>query len=236
MAGELLVFYLLVITVNALVFSYGVFHPQFLYFFNVSNRTPWGILTAPFVHYTASHFAGNMLALGMFAIVSAGLIALNRINEDRWFGFMLGIGTLISSFIGNAVYYVLLIIAHAGGYSYGASGVVYGSIACTMVIALFGTRNSFVILEQGLPKMRKKGQSLKVIVMFLFSFMINGALVSWTFLVVFTTLLHDANFFVVEPGVNWLVHSISFASSTVITYLIYICQSRRSFLVNLRPT
>jgi len=99
--------------------------PQFAYYYLTLNpyfvmQRPWTLITSMFVHFRFDHLLLNMLFLFFFAT------NLERLVGERKF---------------LAIYIVSGIVAGAaqmlvtGGFSYGASGALYGVLGCLAVIA-----------------------------------------------------------------------------------------------------
>lgn len=115
------------IAVNALVFCATFAHPEtagalVLEHGNGLHPTQW--LTSNFIHAGIMHLVGNMLSLWSF-----GLVVEGKLGWYKTLAVFLGIGI-----VQCAIEQVLMLGAH-GGISFGASAIVFGFMAMSLIWA-----------------------------------------------------------------------------------------------------
>ena len=177
-----------------------------------SPRTPWGIVTSMFVHGSFwPHYSVNMVSLFTFALVFAltndSIPAMERRSRQMVFIF----GMFLSGALANVVF------LWTKGFGYGASGLVYAAWGITSVFCLFnvllGDRQSqdVVPYHSDSPNLRRAR---------------NNRLANFVVFVVLigTVFLSPTFFLAAGPGVNVLVHGLSFLFAfmgTAVWYLAY---------------
>jgi len=163
-----------------------------------SPRTPWGIVTSMFVHGSLwPHYLSNMISLFTFALVFAltndSIPAMERRSRQTVFIF----GMFLSGASANVVF------LWTKGFGYGASGLVYAAWGITSVFCLFnalpGDRQSqdVVPCHSDSPNLRRARRNR------LASFVVFVVLIG-------TVFLSPTFFLAAGPGVNVLVHGLSF--------------------------
>jgi len=163
-----------------------------------SPRTPWGIVTSMFVHYSLwPHYLSNMISLFTFALVFAltndSIPAMERRSRQMVFIF----GMFLSGASANVVF------LWTKGFGYGASGLVYAAWGITSVFCLFnallGDRQSQdVVPNHSDPSSVRKARRNRFANFSIFVVLIGAVFLS-------PTLFLSAG-----PGVNVLVHALSF--------------------------
>jgi len=89
-----------------------------------NNPMPWMFITSIFLHASLDHIFWNMFMLFMFGM------ALERIIKTRWFLALF----LISGIVGNMGYVLFCHLTGSGIPAVGASGAIYGVLACLTLI------------------------------------------------------------------------------------------------------
>ena len=163
-----------------------------------SPRTPWGIVTSMFVHGSFwPHYSVNMILLFSlalaFALTNDSIPAMERRFRQTVFIF----GMFLSGALANAVF------LWTYGHSYGASGLVYAAWGITSVFCLFNAllrdrqSQDVVPCHSDSPNLRRARRN-RLANFVVFVVLIGAAFLSPTF------------FLSAGPGVNVLVHALSF--------------------------
>ncbi len=163
-----------------------------------SPRTPWGIVTSMFVHGSFwPHYLSNMISLFTFALVFAltndSMPAEERRSRQMVFIFSM----FLSGALANVVF------LWTKGFGYGASGLVYAAWGITSVFCLFNAllrdrqSQDVVPCHSDSPNLRRARRNR------LANFVVFVVLIG-------TVFLSPTFFLAAGPGVNVLVHALSF--------------------------
>jgi len=190
---------------NISVYSLIALHPDLLESLWLSPSTPWGILTSAFTHAELGHLVSNLEGFALSILLFIPVASVHSPSIRRrwsraflWLGFVSGIGA-------NLIEYPTTLIG-PGSSSWGASGIVYGSLGVVLAGALLSLPDHLKTMTKKRSKKkrklkfnRKSWRELRAI--FVLSFLI-------AFLIAILT--DTAGFLNVEPGIDVFAHGVGF--------------------------
>ena len=198
---------------NIAVFFAVSLRPEILEALWLSARTPWGIITAAFLHREAGHLLQNLLGF-LAAVVFFVLINLlqDRKGKERYSRIFLL--AFPSGFLANAAELFVRWMSNSAGSAYGASGVVYSAIGICTASA---TINSCALLIRFVRSLRDPG--IKETVPELLTVLFNILLL---FLALYLILFARESFLNVSPGVDVFVHTAGFLIGFAISSALFL--------------
>jgi membrane associated rhomboid family serine protease len=187
---------------NIAVFFAVSLRPEILEALWLSARTPWGIITAAFLHKEAAHLLQNLLGF-LAAVISFALSNLvqDRKGKERYSRIFLL--AFPSGFLANAAELFVRWMSNSAGSAYGASGVVYSAIGICMASAVI---NACPLLVRHVISFRDPG-SKKMTVPEILITALNLALIAFA---LYLILSARESFLNVSPGVDVFVHTAGF--------------------------
>jgi len=188
-------FYLLVLSLCAIVFALNLVYPWLDSFLVASRSTPWGVVTSLFVHNDFSYLIMNLIGLFSFLLVFSFTNYYQPQSEIgrrvRFFIFAILAATILSN-----VFWI--IIANIG--SIGASGIVYASEGAVTGFCLV----NFWELYSDAQSSLKSGQGVKLVNLLVFL-----AICGWM-------IFYTNSFLSYGRDVNILIHGSSFVIAFIL--------------------
>lgn len=183
-----------------------------------SLKTPWGVVTALFVYDGVD----NAIVYAFFVIlfIAANAAYGRSLRVER---YILTTGaSLVAAIIGNIASLGLFVVKYPNGFDVGQSGIVYGFMGAIGIIAF---SDIFLYCQQEIKKIRKKplgtimknrvGGRLRRVITYIFTTL------TFLFTFVYAVADHPA-FFSVAPGIDSLVHVVSFGAGAIVSlYILY---------------
>ena len=183
-----------------------------------SLKTPWGVVTALFVYDGVD----NAIVYAFFVIlfIAANAAYGRSLRVERY--FLTTGASLVAAVIGNIASLGLFVVKYPNGFDVGQSGIVYGFIGAIAAIAFF---DIVFYLLLAIKKVRKKppriimknrvGGRLRRAITYIFTTL------TFLFTIVYAVADFPA-FFSVAPGIDSLVHIVSFLAGAIVSsYLLY---------------
>lgn len=204
---------------NVTVFFAVSLRPEILETLWLSAETPWGIITAAFLHRETAHLLQNLL--GFLAVVV--LFALSNLlqnRENREYYSRIFLLAFPSGFLANAWELLVRWTANSTGSAYGASGVVYSAIGICTVSAVI---NSYALLIRFVRSLGDSG-SKEMTVPELLVMALNLALIAFA---LYLILFARESFLNISPGVDVFVHTAGFLIGFVISSLFLLTEHVR---------
>jgi len=190
---------------NIAVFFAVSLHPELIEILWLSIGTPWGIITAAFLHREAAHLLQNLhgflAAVVLFALSN---LLQSRENKERYSRIFLLL-VFPSGFLANAVELLARLASNsvAGWSGYGASGVVYSAIGICTASAVINSCALFI----GYIRSFRDPDSKDITIPELLVMAFNLALMIFAvYLVVFARDL----FLNTSPGIDVFAHTAGF--------------------------
>ena len=177
-----------------------------------SAQTPWGIVTAMFVHGSfEAHYLPNMLFLFSFAFIFISANASIPVGERRGRELVFVIGSFLVGVVANAV--SLLVLPNS--LTYGASGLVYAAWGITSAFCFSNAapRGRLAEVRQYYSDRSNQWRAVYNATAFL---LLTG--------IAFTA---PALFLAAGPNVNVLAHGVSFILGFLGVGLYLICSALR---------
>lgn len=185
--------------------SISTLFPECLLLLSSSSSSPWGIVTGIFVHASFTHLLNNVLLIALYLAVFMALSEPFSFEPRGEKSAALVVDALLAAIVADFVSVILV----PGVRSVGASGVGFAILGAALAEA---SKNS--ILTPLLPPNVRKGALLRFIGLNLFFSLFTS----------FYLLFAPGVFFVVVPGVNFLVHACAFYFG-FLCYLAYLAFS-----------
>lgn len=181
-----------------------------------SVKTPWGIITSAFVY----DGAGNVEYYGLYAsvFIASNAAYVRSLRVSRYLvvtGF-----SLISAIIANLINLGSYALNNPNGFDYGQSGIVYGFIGSMAIFIFFDVAFYLLIAirkainkSSGFEEIKTVKSKFRKVLTYIFT--------TISFCLTFVYLLiNRSSFFSVGPGVDSLVHAISFVTGLVLPFII----------------
>jgi membrane associated rhomboid family serine protease len=202
--------FITVLITSLFVYIASYAYPSLMDIFAVSPQTPWGIVTSIFAHAGIEHLIGNMLLLFLFLLYFVvSNFYIHHEEKRQRISFL-----LITVFSMAIVSNIATIVLMPKATSIGSSGLVF---ALEGVLMSFSLINSFETYEWFKQKKINGEISLAIEIVNI-----------WVFTFLFLQIvLTPQSFLNVSPGVNIIVHGLSFLSSFV---LVLVWWAARRFL------
>jgi len=192
--------------------------PEIIEVLWLSAGTPWGIITAAFVHREAGHLLQNLLGF-LAAVVLFALSNLLQSTENKeYYSRILLFLVFPSGFLANAAEFLSRWVSNslAGWSGYGASGVVYSATGICTASAVI---SSCALLIRYVRSFRDPGMietTAEILIMAL-----NLALIIFAlYLVVFAREL----FLNASPGIDVFAHTAGFLIGFVLSSAFFFTQ------------
>ncbi|MEM3452105.1 MAG: rhomboid family intramembrane serine protease [Candidatus Hadarchaeum sp.] len=205
------------LTLNFGVFVVLSFWPHLLGWLWLSADRPWGIVTSVFSHVDLDHISSNIVGF-VFAAVLFVLINLNKSEKTRRrlsSRFLLLV--FVAGFAANLLQYPFL-LAKLGKSSYGASGIVYGSLGIVFSCALHDLPSNarFIAGQRRRLRSRKKKQSVFRLDPNTLKFFSSVLAVSLVISLLFLVIFDIGSFLNVAPEVDVFAHGVGFLIGFVV--------------------
>ncbi len=196
---------------NIAVFLLLQIRPGLIEWLWLAADRPWGIVTSAFTHLDVDHILSNIIGYAVsvvFLLISSQILTRRRRRDVSrrflWLIFIAGIGA-------NLIEYPLS-LSSPSDHSWGASGVVYGSLGVALASAVLllpahlnnisRSRRRRARRPRGWRALRFDRRSMRAFPsLFALSMVIS----------ILATLLFDAGSFLnVAPGIDFFAHGVGF--------------------------
>lgn len=162
-----------------------------------SLSTPWGVVTAIFVHGDFGHYLGNVAWLALLVLLFAVLSRMFDGQERRRRASLFAWTVLVAAIVANSVF-IWRFPASEG--AYGASGAVYAAIGVVVMFASFNAVHSAATLWRERARGEHRRRAAEVTVLNLTAF----------FLLFLWIVIFPEGFLGVGEGSNVLGHGVAF--------------------------
>ncbi len=141
---------------NIAVFALVSLFPWMLKWLWLSADRPWGIITSAFTHAELEHLTNNLVGFTFSSVLFVLANAINRPALRRRWAVAFFLLPFIAGIGANAIEYPLVLLRPSN--SWGASGVVYGSIG----VLLGSSIRNLPIYISAISKERRSSRKCKV--------------------------------------------------------------------------
>ena len=194
--------------INILIYLLITLYPPLLEMLWLSTSTPWGIITSAFTHAELGHLVNNLQGFTVAVILFVPEVSVYMTDIRRRYSAVFLRMVFISGILVNLLEYPLL-LTRPGFSSWGASGIVYGSLGVLLAACMRS-------LPAHLRTMPRKKRGRKPGFRFDRGFWKGfRSLLAVSLLLAFLVMIFTdtAGFLSVAPGVDVFAHGFGFLIS-----------------------
>lgn len=190
---------------NISVYSLIALHPDLLESLWLSPSTPWGILTSAFTHAELGHLVSNLEGFALSVLLFIPVVSVHSPDIRRrwsraflWLVFLSGIGA-------NLIEYPTTLVG-PGSSSWGASGIVYGSLGVVLAGALLSLPGHLKTMTKRRSKKKRKLRFNRKSWRELRAIFVLSLLMAFLIAI----LTNTGRFLNVGPGIDVFAHGVGF--------------------------